>query len=207
MTHENPNARLETFCDGVFAIALTLLVLEIKTPVAEQIHTSADLWQALRHLVPSVLAFLLSFGTIMISWVNHHAFMKMVHKSGSLFIYATGFLLLSIVLLPFPTALLAEFALTDAATPAVVAYSFVLTLQGFGWILVGSAALRPDHLMKSEAARAAGRESLRQAYTGLGVYLTCTILAFWFPLAIAIAIGAIFIFWLIFGIRQMQAAE
>jgi uncharacterized membrane protein len=207
MTHENPNARLETFCDGVFAIALTLLVLEIKSPVAEQIHTSDDLWQALRHLVPSVLAFLLSFGTIMISWVNHHAFMKLVHKSGSLFIYATGFLLLTIVLLPFPTALLAEFALTDAATPAVVAYSFVLTLQGLAWILLGSAALRPNHLMKSEAALASGKESLRQAYIGLAVYLTCTILAFWFPLAIAIAIGAIFVFWLIFGIRQLKAAE
>jgi uncharacterized membrane protein len=207
MTHENPNARLETFCDGVFAIALTLLVLEIRTPVAEQIHGADDLWLALRHLVPSLLAFLLSFGTIMICWVNHHAFMKLLHKSGSLFIYATGFLLLTIVLLPFPTALLAEFALTDAAAPAVVAYSFVLTLQGLAWLLLGSVALRRDHLFKSEAARAAGEESLRQASIGLAVYVTCTILAFWFPLAIAIAIGAIFIFWLIFGIRQLKAAE
>jgi uncharacterized membrane protein len=54
MAHDNPTARLETFCDGVFAIALTLLVLEIRAPVAEQVHTAGDLWMALRHLVPSI---------------------------------------------------------------------------------------------------------------------------------------------------------
>jgi uncharacterized membrane protein len=204
MTHENPNARLETFCDGVFAIALTLLILEIKVPAVEQIRGSDDLWLALRHLLPSLMAFLLSFGTILIAWVNHHAFMRLVHRSASPFIYATGFLLLTIVLLPFPTALLAEFVFTDAAAPAVVAYSFVLTLQSLGWLLVGSVALRPDHLFKSEGARAAGQKSIRQAWAGFAVYCTCTILAFWFPLTIAITLTVLFISWVSFGIRQMK---
>lgn len=58
---ESQNSRLETFCDGVFAIAITLLILEIKTPAAEEIANSKDLWEYLSHLSPSVYAFLLSF--------------------------------------------------------------------------------------------------------------------------------------------------
>src|SRR5438876_2200381 len=107
MAEETTNQRLETFCDGVFAIALTLLVLEIKTPVAEKIHCADDLWHSLSLLLPSLNAFLLSFFIIVISWVNHHSFMKLINKSTPHFIYANVFLLLTIVIIRFPTALVA----------------------------------------------------------------------------------------------------
>src|SRR5882757_5705974 len=142
MAEENVNSRLETFCDGVFAIALTLLVLEIKTPVADSIHGPDDLWHALKHLLPSVFAFLLSFAIIVISWVNHHAMMKLINRSTPRFIYANVFLLLTIVFIPFPTALFAEFGFTDAAAPAVVLYGFVMLLTNIGWILIAREALR-----------------------------------------------------------------
>src|SRR6185295_19723255 len=101
-----------------FAIALTLLVLEIKTPVAESVHCSEDLWKALAHLLPALFAFLLSFAIIVISWVNHHGAMKMINRSNPYFIYANVFLLLTIVILPLPTALFAEFGFTEYAVPA-----------------------------------------------------------------------------------------
>jgi uncharacterized membrane protein len=63
----NPNLRLGTFCDGVFAIALTLLIIDVRIPVTTAIGTSADLWLALRHLWPSVFVFVLSFGISFIS--------------------------------------------------------------------------------------------------------------------------------------------
>jgi len=94
------NARLETFCDGVFAIALTLPIIDLRIPVTTAIATSADLWRALEHLLPSIFAFVLSFGIIFVSWVNHHELMKLVDKSSHPFIYANGFLLLSVVLVP-----------------------------------------------------------------------------------------------------------
>src|SRR6185369_1202222 len=112
MADINPNSRLEAFCDGVFAIAITLLIIEIKIPSTPSINSNADLWSALKDITPSISAFLLSFGTILIVWVNHHAFFKLIHKSTPAFIYANGVLLLSVAFMPFPTALVGEYLLT-----------------------------------------------------------------------------------------------
>src|SRR5262245_37723706 len=138
----NPNVRLEAFCDGVFAIAMTLLIIDIKLPAAEHIGSTADFWHALHHLAPAIYAFLLSFTIIFITWVNHHGALKLVHKSSGRFIYANGCLLLTVVFIPFPTALLGEFVGRSFAAPAVVLYNGVLAAQSIGWILMTSAALR-----------------------------------------------------------------
>jgi len=71
MAESNINSRLEAFCDGVFAIALTLLIIDIKIPSSETINTTNDLWLALQHLLPSVFAFLLSFIIILIRGTAH----------------------------------------------------------------------------------------------------------------------------------------
>src|SRR6185295_4961514 len=125
MAESDVHTRLAAFCDGVFAIALTLLIIDIKLPPAESIESTAALWRALGHLMPSVFAFLLSFGIILISWVNHHGALKGTARTSAAFIYANGFLLLTIVFIPFPTKLLGEFLWTDHAAPAVVLYTGV----------------------------------------------------------------------------------
>lgn len=71
MTDKNANARLEALSDGVFAIAMTLLVIELRAPDPESIHRAADLWATVRHAAPTVAAFLLSFTIIFLTWVNH----------------------------------------------------------------------------------------------------------------------------------------
>jgi uncharacterized membrane protein len=73
MVEANPNARLEAFCDAVFAIALTLLIIDVRLPEMESITGAEELWRALRHVAPAALAFLLSFAVIFITWVNHHS--------------------------------------------------------------------------------------------------------------------------------------
>lgn len=79
---------------AVFAIALTLLIIDIKIPASEGIGTTRELWLALGHLGPSIFAFVLSFAVILITWVNHHRFFRLVNKSSGSFVYANGFLLL-----------------------------------------------------------------------------------------------------------------
>ena len=158
MAESNVNSRLEAFCDGVFAIAITLLVIEIKAPSSESIHTTNDLWSSLQHLLPSIVAFLLSFVIIFITWVNHHATLKLVSKSSPAFIYANGLLLLSVVFLPFPTGLLGEYVLTDHASPAVALYNAVLAVQGVAWILM-SETVRWGSLARSIRNRRGFRSS------------------------------------------------
>ena len=200
MAESNTNSRLEAFCDGVFAIALTLLIIGIIIPSSETITTTNDLWVALQHLLPSVFAFLLSFIIIFISWVNHHGTLKLIDKSSPHFIYANGFLLLMIVVIPFPTALLSEYLFTDLAAPAVVLYAAINVLLTIAWILLFQAALKPNPLTKNEKATLIARVSQLNAFWALAIYILCAISAFWFPQAVAFLLGAIWIFWLIYGI-------
>ena len=200
MAETNPNSRLEAFCDGVFAIALTLLIIDIKIPSATEINNTADFWLALKHITPSVLAFVLSFVIILITWVNHHAAFKLAHKSSPSFIYANGFMLLTVVFIPFPSSLMGEYILTDHAAPAVVLYNSTLALQAISWILVTSAALK-DQLSKNEKSILTARSSRKFGYFAFILYSLCAIVAFWFPFTIAIITTITWIFWLIWGIR------
>ena len=201
MEEKNVNGRLEAFCDGVFAIALTLLIIDIKLPSTENITTTAEFWLALKHLTPSIFAFLLSFIVILITWVNHHAALKLIHKSSPNFIYANGLLLLVVVFIPFPTSLLGEFVLTDHAAPAVTLYSAVFGLLGVGWALMGKAILNPAQpLTRNEKATLITRDNLRRSYYAIALYSVCAILAFWFPLTIAVVVALTWIAWLIAGI-------
>ncbi|MBP1647315.1 MAG: putative integral rane protein [Bacteroidetes bacterium] len=199
MAEEHVNLRLEAFCDAVFAIALTLLIIDIKLPSSIIVNDTAGFWFALRHIAPSIFAFVLSFIVILITWVNHHAFMKLVNKTSTSFMYANGFLLLTVVFVPFPTALIGDFVLTDHAAPAVFLYNAVLAIQGVAWVLLSSAVLQ-NHLEKNEPSSMQMLVNRRNGYVAFIVYSLLAIIAFWFPLTIAIVTTLTWVFWLIFGI-------
>ncbi len=198
MAETNPNSRLEAFSDGVFAIAITLLIIDIKIPSTEKINSTTDLWIALSHILPSVFAFLLSFTIILITWVNHHGRMKFVGGSSSAFIFANGFLLLTIAFFPFPTALLGEYLLTDHSSPAVVLYVATMAFQAFAWILFTGAGLK---LARTEQSAYSIRTDRKYAYFASEFYSLCAVIAFWFPLTIAVITTITWIFWLILAIR------
>jgi uncharacterized membrane protein len=96
--------RLEAFSDGVFAIAITLLVLEIGVPEAGE----GGLWHALTDEWPSFAAFTVSFLVIGIIWVNHHGVIDHINRANRSVLYLNLLLLFSVAFIPFPTALLAE---------------------------------------------------------------------------------------------------
>jgi uncharacterized membrane protein len=201
LAESSPNSRLEAFCDGVFAIALTLLIIDVKIPPTATITSTHDLWLALGHIAPSVYSFLLSFVVILITWVNHHAGLKLVNKTSPRFVYANGLLLLSVVIIPFPTALLGQYLFTDNAAPAVILYSAVFGLQGFGWYSVTSASLAPHLLAKSDKARLAILKNRQYSMFAMAFYTACAIAAIWIPQIVALAIALIWIFWIFVGIN------
>jgi uncharacterized membrane protein len=114
----NETARIEAFSDGVFAIAITLLILEIQVP-PQTPH--GGLRSALVDLWPSYLAFLASFMTIGVMWLNHHRLFTLINKKDDGLIAFNLLLLLGVTWLPFPTALLAEHLLGAHADQQVAA--------------------------------------------------------------------------------------
>jgi uncharacterized membrane protein len=122
MHEEKETGRVEGFSDHVFAIAMTLLVIEIKIPSQEQV-AAEGLAQALAALWPSYLAFLTSFITILVIWVHHHWIFGLISRIDHPSLYMNGLLLLFVAFVPFPTALIAEYSLHPDARVAANLYT------------------------------------------------------------------------------------
>lgn len=100
--------RVEAFSDGVFAIAITLLILEIRVPHADEGQALADL---LLNQWPSYMAYVLSFLIIAVMWVNHHNLFKYIRRVDNIFLFLNSLLLMFITFLNFSTVLLADYLL------------------------------------------------------------------------------------------------
>lgn len=114
--------RLEAFSDGVFAIAITLLILDIRAPQIGERAGPATPWAGLGQLWPSYLAYALAFSTILIAWVGHHLVIGQVKHVTQRLLFVNGLFLLSISFLPFPTSVVAE-QLRSASASAVAFYA------------------------------------------------------------------------------------
>jgi len=124
------SARVELFSDGVFAIAITLLVLEL----IQILHpkTETDLITTCLNHWHSFVAFFIGFITILICWINHHVALEFIHKVDTKFLWVNGFLLFVVTLTPFPTAILAEYLSRES--------TIALAIFGFNYILISIAA-------------------------------------------------------------------
>lgn len=140
-------ARLETFADGVFAIAATLLVLNVDIPelgAHSLVHELTRLW-------PAYVGYAVSFGTIGIIWVNHHTVLQQLRGADRIFLFINVLFLLCIAFIPFPTRLLATYVRTGDGRAAAVAYGITLTATAVFFNLMwryaisgGGRLLRPD---------------------------------------------------------------
>src|SRR5579884_4245879 len=113
-------SRIEAFSDGVFAIAITLLVLEIKVPSGP-----GDLSRQLLQQWPAYLSFLISFTFIGIMWMNHHRLFTHIARSDDVLLILNLLLLLGVTIVPFPTAVLAASLGQSGQRAAVVLYNAV----------------------------------------------------------------------------------
>ncbi len=138
-TPENGTQRVEAFSDGVFAIAITLLILEIKVPHLNETGRVSDLASALRGLWPSYFAYIFSFVMVGIYWANHHFIFKLYQKTDHAFNLLNLLFLMCISFLPFPTNVLSEY-FTDTRPhnhqSAISFYILGLFLPAFSWYLV-----------------------------------------------------------------------
>jgi uncharacterized membrane protein len=177
--------RLEAFSDGVFAIIITIMVLEIKVP-----HGSD--WEELRPLITVFISYLMSFIFVGIYWANHHHLLHSVRRVSSGMIWANLSLLFWLSLIPFVTGWMGE---NHFASNTVAAYGAILLLCGIAFTF----------LQKSVEKNAHDLEALREAFVNLskkGIastigYAAALPLAFVSPVTSGVIYGIVSVMWLI----------
>ena len=161
--------RIEAFSDGVFAIAITLLIIEVHVPAQED---AATLGHELLRLWPSYLGYLTSFLTIGVMWINHHHVFSLIARVDRTMLLLNTLLLLLIAFVPFPTAVLAQFVETDGARAAAVLYGATLTLTSIAFFVWWRYASNERRLIGDDVPDAAV-EDITRAYTP-GTLLYCS---------------------------------
>jgi TMEM175 potassium channel family protein len=188
-----PSGRAEAFSDGVFAIAITLLVLSLRLPGQGTLTTSRLLgaW-------PQYFAYVVSFLTIGIMWMNHHTMLAHVERVDRPLLVLNLLLLMGIVAIPFPTVLVADnLTHRGAATVAVVTYGLVMIAISFGfaglWIYVATHSAALGSALPPEALR----RSIPGFTGGLVAYVVATLIArFFSALAALIIFGLLAVYYL-----------
>jgi uncharacterized membrane protein len=171
--------RLEAFSDGVIAIAITLLVLEIEIPSASQ----GSLFDELLDLWPSYAAFILSFATIGVMWVSHHTMFERIANVDRLLMFLNLLLLMGIAFLPFPTALLARYIEQggENAQFAAATYSTTMTLIGVFFAAMWHHLYRRPQLLVPGIGAERARVATLRSLVGPIVYAGTIGLAFLSP--------------------------
>jgi uncharacterized membrane protein len=190
------NRRLEIFCDGVFAIAITLLILDIKVPPLESVHSVHDVWHSLGSMWPSFFALVLSFIIIFVSWIGHHNLFNLIEKTSSQFQLANGYFMFTIILVPFSTAFMAEYLNTPFAQPAIVFFCLNSLLHNTGWLLLHRSVLKPVSLARSAEAMKLQKGARRGARFGFFIYAAIVLLALWLPYVALVLNVLTWVYWL-----------
>jgi len=188
---EPGTSRLEAFSDGVFAIAATLLVLEFS------VTSGHDLGHQLLHLWPSYLAYVTSFVTIGIIWMNHHHTVSLIARTDRTMLFINNLLLLTVAFLPFPTKLVGDYLRRgEGEQAAALAYAGTLVvmaiLHQFWW----QYARRNRRLIADETPDSALRAVDRAYWPGVPMYAAVFVLAFFSPLGAVLLTFAIAAFYL-----------
>lgn len=192
---EKETGRLEAFSDGVFAIAITLLVLELKVPdVGTAGGSPAALAKALFQQWPSYVGLVTSFFTVLIMWVHHHAIMRNVCRTDAWLHFANGCLLLGVTFVPYPTSILAAYLKTPSSRMAMAFYSGTFVFIAICFYLFIRAAFRKP-LLSAKASDEFIAKTCHDYMFGPPLYLLATIAALLDARVSLLICTALWIFW------------
>ena len=181
-------SRLEAFSDGVFAIAATLLILNVVVP-------DGPLGPGLLHIWPSYVAYAVSFVTIGVIWINHHQVITQIAKVDRLFLLVNVIFLMLIAFIPFPTRLLAEHITSEGAQAAALSYGITLTGTAIMFNVMWQYAARGGRLLRENADARVVRGITRSYLPGPLIYLVATVSALVSPQLSAVLYAGIALFY------------
>jgi uncharacterized membrane protein len=189
--------RLEAFSDGVFAIAITLLVLELNVPEGEH------LWEQLKDDWPSFAAFFVSFWVIGIIWVNHHGVLDHLARADRGVLYLNLLLLLTVVFIPFPTALLAEHLKSEETDHiAGLIYSGSFLAMGISFGLLWTYITRRREVLGVELTDEQVRQATRRFLIGNPLYAIAVAVSLISGTVMLLIIALLAAYYMVAGMRS-----
>ena len=195
---EKETGRVEAFSDGVFAIAITLLILDVHVP--RDLPATTTLGNVLLAQWPSYLAFLTSFALIGIMWINHHKLFTLIKHSDHLLLVFNALLLLGATVVPFTTSLLSEYIGHNEQRVAAMVYMGNFFVIAIFFNLLWRYAAHGHRLLAQDVSEDEVR-SIHRAYSlGPPVYLLCFAIAYFsVPLALGMTIALVIFYALPLG--------
>jgi uncharacterized membrane protein len=188
-------SRVETFSDGIFAIIITLLVLEIKVPHIDDPLSSKNLLDALLALLPKFVSWIISFFTIAVIWVNHHKLFEQFKILDRGIFWWNAVLLLWTTFIPFPTAVLGDYPSNFLSG---VFYGLVMSLMAASFSLMRFYVIRKKELLEENVnLELFKRGTLMSVLFGPLMYLSGIVLGFihpWLSFAVYLGIPVYFVF-------------
>ena len=199
--YDSDTGRIETFSDGVFAIAITLLIIEIGVPHAT---ITESLFEKLVELWPSYLGYAISFLVIGTVWANHHNRFRLITRSDHMLLFLNILFLMCVAFLPFPTALLAEYIRGEHRITAVAVYSGTLAVTAVFFTLLWLYAAGNYRLVDRSVDPSLLRAMTRRFVFGMFLYLLAFALAF---VSAAASLSLIVILALIFVLPEPEGSR
>ena len=192
LEHQKETVRVETFSDGVFCIAVTLLSIEIGVAVSNN-TTNTGLFHSLLDKWPICVAYVISFVNVLLAWIGHHGVFKNIRNTDNAVMISNGVLLMMVALVPFPTKTLGLFLLTDALKTAVVFYTGYFVLISIAFRILWQTILRNKTLWVHGLTTAQIKTTTRNENIGLICNSIIMLVAFINPWT---ALGLSFIMWI-----------
>ncbi len=159
--------RIETFSDGVIAIIITILVLELKLPALASGFSSQAFYLAMIDIAPKLLAYLFSFIVISIFWVNHHNLLHHLSHTTAGLLWHNNHLLLWLSLIPIPTGFIGEHPFNKYA---IAFYAFVMFMAALSFTLMSRYAMFKGDLMNKTIRAHIRRSLIRRSWVGPSIY-------------------------------------
>jgi uncharacterized membrane protein len=204
MDEKKETARIEAFSDGVFAIAITLLVLELKPAIDHVLesHPEIGLFGAMGEQWPIFLAFVISFATLGIMWLNHHRLFNLIVRSDHTLLVLNLFVLFAATVVPFPTALLGEYSKDPTSfRDATLLYGGAFVLVAIAYNILWRYATHGQRLLAQHVDMQMVKRINRQYLFGPFLYVVAFALA-WVSPALSLGIEALLAaFYLLPGIE------
>lgn len=169
-----PSSRIEAFSDGVIAIIITLMILEIKIPDLHKETQTKSMWMALKPMLAHVFAYLLSFVMLGIYWVNHHNFFHKIQYADRRLLWLNLNLLFWFSLIPIPTAIIGEMPLEPASS---LLYGGVLFLSSSSFTYMGIYANKKG-LFTGKIPEAIRKKNMRRNLFSLSLYVIAMLMAY-----------------------------